>query len=60
MKRSVLQKWINRNKRKMPITLLYMEEMPTDKVSPSIDKGKLKGIKFIGNGFYKQISGFER
>lgn len=61
MKRSALQKWINRNKKKIPITLLYMEEMPTSNVIlPSINKGNLKGIKTIGNDFYKQISRFER
>jgi hypothetical protein len=60
MKRSTLQRWIHSNKRKVPITLLYMDEMPMNKALPSINKEKQKGIKFIGNDFYKQISGFKR
>ena len=60
MKPSSLRQWINRNKRKIPITLLYMEEMPMNKALPSIKMEKQKGIKSIGNDFYKQISGLER
>jgi len=60
MKRSDLQKWIYRNRENIPITLLYMEEMPGDKILPSINKEKQNGIKFIGYDFYKQISVFER
>ena len=60
MKQKTLQKWLFRNKSKMPIPLLYMDEMDMDKILSSINKEKQKGIKFIGNDFYKQISGFER
>ena len=60
MKRNTLQKWIFINRDKMPIPLLYMDEMDMDKILSSINKEKQKGIKFIGDDFYKQISGFER
>jgi hypothetical protein len=54
MKRNNLQKWIYRNRQKVPITLLYLEKMSMDKalIPINIIKEKHKGAIIIGNDFF--------